>query len=906
MRKLILILTLCLPYLLMASNPVVQKTARGIELRNDHVLIVLSENAEFVSCLNIETNQDIASSGKKKIAYTTNKDGAIIEASKLSLEGDKLKITIGENRVELRIIPFDNYFTVEVLNSALHDVDVLTFFNLKMSYDYPKPDVFLAAGVAMNLQTNHVYYPSGENKEVIGQCTAHTGFKGAKLAVVACKKDKLWDIIKGIYRSLPPHSVPVVLSSGGPFGQYSEANRYDCILIGGTKFNPDELPEMIGFYSNLGIKQFEFLDGPNTYIQGQFLFPRLGNASSFKDKITDPLYSEGIISSLHTYSYYISYGSTDLLSDPKWQQQLEFRGEFTLSKNLKANDKDVAVFGDVSYIKNPGAFSSVYSPFILIDNELIRYTVGENGFIDCKRGQCGTTATSHKKGTKVRVIGGYFGYIAPQIGSELFYEIARKTATAYNEGGFQGFYFDAIDALGKHLKNMGLGNYDYQWYYGAAFINEVLKYCEKEPLVLECSHIYPAIWPARGRGECWETPRRGYKSFINVHTDRNLSLKDCQYVMTLGWYNFYPTRNNQPGNFATKYMFSDDVDYLGAQSIAYDQTMVYQGLKESDIEQLPALKRNLDNYARYAKLRFGGYFSDEVKDKLKDRNYEYKLENNNGFWGFRESVYCKSKIRDINKDCLEGTNPFNKQKPFIRLENLYSSNGSSAINLMCFNENEMLSDAKIEKSFLQPINIENNLGIKVTLKGEGKDSKNALCIRLLSEAPGYADYVVRLNFDGWRDIVLSNLDNAETKDLEFKGRAYDLYSNYYYDVDFSKITCLQVFKAGDCKNVRLKSIDAVPIIPNKLTDPIVRLGNASITFNGTIESGEYIEYQVGNKTALVYDRLGNSRTIKVKRRGRFNVPKGFFIAKVGGEAELEDAPSEVALTIGLFGSFIHN
>ena len=906
MRKLILLLTLLLPFLLMASNPVVQKTSKGIELKNDHVRILLSESAELISCIDLSTNQDIAVRGKRKIAYANTKDGLLVEASNLQLENDKLKITLGQNRVDLKVTPLKDYFIVEVQNKNLQGIDVLTFLDLKLDYDYSQANAFLASGIALNLQTNHVYYPSGESKEVIGQCTSHTGFEGARLAVVACKKDALWGIVRDIYRSLPPHSVPVVLSSGGPFAPYSEANGYDCILIGGTKFNPDELPEMIRFYSRLGIKQFEFLDGPNTYIQGQFMFPSMGSASSFKDRITDPLYSEGIISSLHTYSYYISSGSTDLLSDPKWQEQLEVRGEFTLAKDLKADDKDVAVLGDVSYIKNPGAFSSVYSPFILIDNELIRYSVGEKGFINCNRGQSGTTAMAHKKGAKVRVIGGYFGYSVPQIGSELFYEIARRTAIAYNEGGFRGLYFDAIDGLGVHLRNMNLGDYDYQWYYGAAFINEVLKYCDTAPLVLECSHIYPAIWPARGRGECWETPRRGYKSFINVHTNRNLSLKDCQYVTTLGWYNFYPTCNDQPGNYSTKYMFSDDVDYLGAQSIAYDQTMVYQGLRESDLDQLPALKRNLDNYSRYAKLRLGRYFSDDVKNKLKNRKFEYKLEKKNGIWGLKESVYCKSKIRDISKDYLEGTNPFDKQKPFMRLENLYSSNGSSAIHLMSFNENEMLPDGKIEKRFPQPINIENNLGIKVNLKGEGIESKNALCIRLLSEAPGYADYVVRLNFDGWREIVLSNLDNAETQDLEFKGREYALYSNYYYDVDFSKIKSVQLFKAGDCKNVRLKSIEAVPIVSNSLTNPKVVLGNSSITFNGTIESGEYIEYQAGNKSALVFDRFGNSREIKVKRRGRFNVPKGFFTAKIEGEAELENAPSEVALTIGLFGSFIHN
>ena len=37
------------------------------------------------------------------------------------------------------------------------------------------------------------------------------------------------------------------------------------------------------------------------------------------------------------------------------------------------------------------------------------------------------------------------------------------------------------------------------------------------------------------------------------------------------------------------------------------------------------------------------------------------------------------------------------------------------------------------------------------------------------ETSGFADYVVRLSFEGTRVLILSNLDNAEHPDLYFSG-----------------------------------------------------------------------------------------------------------------------------------------
>lgn len=153
---------------------------------------------------------------------------------------------------------------------------------------------------------------------------------------------------------------------------------------------------------------------------------------------------------------------------------------------------------------------------------------------------------------------------------------------------------------------------------------------------------------------------------------------------------------------------------------------------------------------------------------------------------------------------------------------------------------------------------------------------------------------------------MPNLDNAENKGLYFKGMEDSPFSMHYYELDYSKIQSIQVFKSGECNGVRLKSIDAVPLVQNELTNPTVKIGSSSVTFIDTIRSGEYVEYQDVAKSAVVYDSIGNERRIKVNRKGVLYVPTGTFYAYVEGKARLKDSPSEVTLTLGLYGKFLHN
>ena len=111
--------------------------------------------------------------------------------------------------------------------------------------------------------------------------------------------------------------------------------------------------------------------------------------------------------------------------------------------------------------------------------------------------------------------------------------------------------------------------------------------------------------------------------------------------------------------------------------------------------------------------------------------------------------------------------------------------------------------------------------------------------------------------------------------------------------------------SGDCSGVRVERIDAVPLISNVLKKPIITIRNTSVSFLDSIKSGEYLEYNPGDEFALVYSRNGNYRVVNVEDKN-FRVPRGKFTAQITGEAEQKNAPTEVVLTFGLYGTFIHN
>ena len=407
MKKLLLLMIFIIFQIASYAENYIRSTSGGIELRNELVSIIISEKAELVSCRSLLTNQDIADGNHNIIAFVETGLGKTISASKAELNGSDLYLTIGDITIVLEIKAYNQYFTIELKNEDLENVDNLTFIDLKLQYSFESIHSFLATGVAMSLHTDHCFYPTGESKEVVGRCTSLIGLKGAKIAIIACEKAVLRSILKEVYSSIPKGEMPIS-NSGGPFALDNSIVKKDCLMP--KEVDSLNLHSYIETFSKYGVEQFDICFDTKAFIQGQFTFPKSGSAEKFKKTISDPLQKAGIDPTMHTYSFYISYNSIDILSNPHWQKQLEFREEFILSDDMSLTDNEIKVFrheNDLIYIHNNPNLNKTRTPFILIDNEIVKYSVDNNGKLEIQRGQCGTKASRHSSGTKVKVIGGY-------------------------------------------------------------------------------------------------------------------------------------------------------------------------------------------------------------------------------------------------------------------------------------------------------------------------------------------------------------------------------------------------------------------------------------------------------------------------------------------------------------------
>ena len=811
----------------------IRNTPNGVILENRYARILLKPDGKvgsfFDKSNDREANDAAASSGFCTLVDRSRKE---IAPTALKLEGeDVLLVSFGDYAVRIRAEVFDRFFTFELLEAIDEAYYAFRFAEFALDYDY-EAGTFVAAGYAMTVQTHHVFFPSGEDKAVRAECFTALQTAGAKLAVIAAPKSEQRAILKEVNTHVKPGELPLT-QAGGANALDWEENFGDYVIVYDS--DPAKVPGWIDFYTAYSVDQLDFHKGGTTFIQGSFEFPVTGSAANFKEKVADPLYRAGILCSLHTYSFYIDYAAKPILSDPKWQQQLEVLERFTLKEAVSANDTTLLTVEDTSGVSEYFGFMAHNSPYLLIDREIVRYTVGKGGFVSCVRGECGTKPEAHAAGAEIRHIGGYYSGIAPVIGSELFYEIARMTARAYNEGGFRMFYLDAFDAIQLHCRYLGME--DYIWYYAATFVNEIIRHCDISPM-FEYSTIIPSIWTARGRGGAWDTPSRSYKVWNRLHLESNRKLLDRYYTTTMGWYNFYPTAPGYPGNFSVKYKYSDDVDYLGALSIAYDQSIVYNGLTQKGLESLPALNRNMNRYLEYSRLRKSHYFSDAVKEVLRAGKHEYTLTERNGAYGFTEVEYPRRKLLDLADaayNSLDGENPFAAQAPFIRIENLLSSKGEDPIPVMTFDEAKPLTEQALSANFA-PLNIKDRLAL--TVRVLGNDSDDALCIRLkgltMGES-GVSDYLIRLNFKGWRDFVLAEVDNGEFTSISFD-KPDNNYAVYRATVNYDQITNASVYLHGSCEGVRMSSILAAKHTMNALSDPFVEIDGRKITFLGWLDS----------------------------------------------------------------------
>ncbi len=898
----------------------ITETSSDYTFANKHFSIKISKkDARILEVINLYTGEDIlATTSNSYFISQTNAKGSLVAPSKLETEGNRIKVTFKNKTVAYMIVDVeDNYMTFEIdSHLPAKTTKQITFANITVKSAIAEQG-YLLNGIGMSAWTNPVYkgYRHNANGTIAYAYTVYeTGTMGAKLGIAFSKKEDAISHLQEITDAIDP-SVGLVSKAGGAYAREWEPNFGDYAFC--TNLDPENFDETIALLKELDIDQYDIhQSSTGTFTQGDFTFQytETGTPEEYYEKFGKKFEEAGVDTILHTYAYYIAPASTKILSDPKWQKDLELMpDQYTLRKRLSKTNRNVPTVEDATNIDVNAAFFRKTSRYVMIDNEIIYVGQGTtSGLINCQRGACGTTASTHEAGTPIYHLSGYFSMLVPKLGSDLFYHIADNTADAYNRGGFSMLYIDAIDGLSRHLPE---GTETWYWFH--MFLHRIVSQCKVQPQV-ETSASAPSEWNVRGRQGAWDYANysnTSLKRFNKNHIESNKSSMNTNMTSTLGWYNFFTDGSQALKNTFYRTMFTDVLDFVGSNAILYDMSMVYNPFGVRSINDNPFHKANvLYYYNMYSKLRKSHYFTEEAKDKVKAIDGEWRVIEKNGKYFFQRRSYDFVNYGSAIgvQDKLEGNNIFTPQSPFIRIESRFSTLFENKQTLLEFDETQAVGTANVVKTF-NPVNLANNgYIINVRVKGTGADG-DAMLISLAAgangESDGRRDHFIDLNYEGWREFVFIDFDNGDYDIDKYKFNGISTtgasYNTYRFSPSQGAINRLTIRTTGATGgNAMIDDVFYMTHTEAPIKNPTVTVGSQTMTFNCEMKGGEYLEYSPETGKAILYHNAEQT-TEEVTYTGSINVASGKYTASFSAEAQT-NAPIRARLTFGFSGQEIGN
>ena len=891
----------------------IKATDNGIVFGNRHFSVTLDKTCKVIEIINLDTNENVIDTeSDRDFVYLKAHDKSKIPPVSVKADGDILKVSF-ENGLEadIKIEAFDGFITLELVSELDASVWAIYFGNLYTTLKEIKDeDSYMLNSVGMTAWTNPqvVGYREPAPESSAYACTVYDkSAKGAKLALVFSKKRDAIPYLKSVADAIDSR-VGLTSKAGGAYARDWDANYGDYAIV--TNLEPSFLEENLKLAAEFKIDQYDVHQmAGKTFVQGnfEFNFTENGTAEEFKNGAGKKIREAGLISAMHTYAYYISPSAHSILADPKWQKQLKTKDCYTLAEDIEKDALTLPTVEDASGFEVAMAFLHTNMNYALLDEEIIKIDEARaDGLYKCERGCCGTKAVAHKKGAVLKHLDGVFRMFTPVLGSELFYHIADNTAKAYNEGGFDMLYFDAIDGIGRHIDKTK----HEPWYYHQMFIHRVLSQCERTPLV-ETSSSSPSEWNFRGRCGAWDYANLSIKKHIANHVRKNLQSIKTNMTATLGWFNFFTDEHiwGHMKNNNYKTLFHDDMDFLGMNALLYDMSLVYHPLDSKSILENPFHYSNIKYYTEhYTKLRRSHYFKPEVLEKVKNSGGEWRVIKRGEDFLFQQIAYEKANLGNLwrlGDNTLSGKNPFKKQMPFIRIEARYSTLFEEPEVFARIDDSKPVGDVKLDTPTEFP-NIDSRIAQTVKVKGTGRDGDAALISisgGVQGELGGRIDHFIDLNFEGWREFLFIDMDNADydLDKYQFEGIStdYSSYDTYRFCPYFTTLKNVAIRVCGETgKNAAFGDIVSYPQTEAPIKNPSVTVNGETVTFNCELHGGDYIEYDPETDKALLFHNT--EQTVEeIAMTGRLAVD-GEYTATYSAEC-LTEAPLRAKLVLGFIG-----
>lgn len=823
------------------------------------------------------------------------------------------------------------FWEVTHVNGSL---ETLVYLDIPLDLQRLPSEPFAACALALNIKTEVKQLPALQNL-LHGQAHTRFGITGSKLALIAVPQAAILPSIRNVMSAAK--DIPAS-TAGGAWAQLSKEGYGSYLMNFGT-LTEKNADEWVEYCKSVGFNQIDH-HGGNTdfFLFGSFELNKEKWAdgwNSFK-RLNDKLHQNNISSIFHTYAFFIDKQSSFVTPVPD-PDLASFR-TFTLAGPITTSGDEIEVNESTADISLFTGFHFPNSLTLRIGTELVTFSGVSKTipykFTGCKRGANGTKPSDHQKGEAADHLKELFGRFVPGPETKLFDEVAKRTADIVNDCGFDGIYFDAID--GSDI----LGGMENYWYYSSKFLFAVAGRLKK-PVGMEMSAMSHFWWHYRSRWQAWDVPRRGYKKFVDIHVSslkseeedhgywRGHTAEFNRYApltngglllpLHLGWWHHFVW---DPPN--TESLFTDDVEYLGCKMIGNNAGLsMASGYQKKEVEENPSFKHLNALIRQYETLRHQHYFSESICRLLREPGKEYTLFlQQNGKWNFKPVSYHKTLFKgDEDSRQWKVSNEFGAQPLRLRIQpqmSVMPYEDPSAVTIATFSDPNEFGDKrvakgvtgaispamtdkdrpgqygsllafsaglspqkgswiKLEKQFTPWLDLQNNKGLGLWVKGDG----NGELINLRLETPEHlsagvrGDHYIKIDFKGWKYFELVELESSAFTDYIWPGseiikdtKVKDLfvYKSYLHSVQYDKVDRLQLWyndlEEGKQVNCLISPVKALPLVSYKVENPVVTVNGKKIVFPVTIESGMYMEFNSSTDCKLYDARGGFVKEVK--------------------------------------------
>ena len=814
------------------------------------------DNFGFVSSFSYEGRDSV--SVKTPISVLIDNDKNAIYPKSACLVGNLIKV-IFENSVEIsvKIATFNEFITFTLEDASSKEFHAVKFINLQVGIDYDNEEydenALSACLMCLTLATHMQEHP-GKNIYLSASAYTHIGLFGNKrspykpaCAITLCKNKDLIRIERDILDIIPNGELPKS-KLGGPYAENAKKSASKTYTLHWTVINKENFNEHVNYFRSFGIEQIN-IHNSMVYYAGSYnimesAYP--GGLEEFKE-IAKMLKAEGFELGFHPYVFFIN--PKDVYVAPVPHDGLAVKAEFTLDKDLSLQDKEIITKERLDGVTPYMSYVFCNSKTLRIDDELLIFNeVSEDGrFYEVERGALGTKIAEHKKGAKIRQYKQYFYHYLAKAGSELFYEIARNMAKLYNEIGFDSIYFDALDGAAM------LDGEDYAWYHAIDFVREFFAHIDHDPVFDACHNMqYTSTWFVRSRFGALDREIIAYSDYKEAQMLYNKKVARRMGVTEeFGWIELYPETPNSEYYLQVMPQRKEHFAFMYGKLMATGGCTTYLEITPKK-QRIPAVIEYRDTLKEYNDYKNSHELSLESKKYLQGDRKECFI---------RDGVLKKASFKVYRFEHADKVNniknEFGAQKPFIRLENLYSAKDYESEGII-LSDGMTMSDGFDKKSVFPPIDLSKYLGLGVWVKGDNGGGLIEFTIGLLKGNKNARGVMyIRNDFVGWRYFALVEHQQGDEREVpvyEVDNTTYTelqkFYGYYIGAVNYKEIETFDVnYRGGG--TVEIKPIKAVGYENRDLVNPTLIINGKKIKFNATLKSTHTLELDFDGNVRVI-------------------------------------------------------